>query len=172
MYGIDIFDRVKMQLDWSIVYYGIKNNILSHDIAQEYACRILEHNELPFEEEVELSWNSGNRLDVLELVEKILAIQGNRNESMEKAKDKIRIAIIIYLRNTERDINKLLEKINIVYADFGYPVDMEKFISYMPMDDEYVPSEHTFEENNYFLLSRLDLFIEAQVEKYQLKNTI
>lgn len=42
MYEINIFDKIKMQLDWAMVYYGIKNDILNIDIAQEFACRKLE----------------------------------------------------------------------------------------------------------------------------------
>ena len=41
MYEINIFDKIKMQLDWAMVYYGIKNDILNIDIAQEFACRKL-----------------------------------------------------------------------------------------------------------------------------------
>lgn len=169
MYGINIFDKIKMPLDWALIYYGIKNEILSIDIAQEFACRKLEHDEQMSEEELVLSWNSNNRLDVLELIEKILEIQGNVDESIEKAKDKFRIAIIIHLRNTEKDVTKLLEQLNITYADFGYPVDMEKFISYMPNNDEYISANHTFEDNRSYLLSKVDDFIDRQVEKYQLE---
>lgn len=169
MYGINIFDKIKMPLDWALIYYGIKNEILSIDIAQEFVCRKLEHDEQISEEELELSWNSNNRLDVLDLIEKILEIQGNVDESIEKAKDKIRIAIIIYLRNTEKDVTKLLEQLNIAYADFGYPVDMENFISYMPNNDDYIPANHMFEDNRSYLLSKVDDYIDRQVEKYQLE---
>lgn len=172
MYGINIFDRIKMPLDWSIVYYGINNEILSIDIAQEFVCRKLEHDEQMSEEELELSWNSNNRLDVLELIKKILDIQENVDERIEKAKDKIRIAIIIYLRDTEKDATRLLAQIDIIYEDFDYPVDMENFISYMPINDEYIPSNHTFEDNRNYLLSKLDDFIDQQIEKYQLERVI
>lgn len=63
----------------------------------------MRHEEQLSEEELELSWNSNNRVDVLELIEKILDSQGNVEENIERAKDKIRIAIIIYLRETEKD---------------------------------------------------------------------
>lgn len=172
MYGINIFDKIKMPLDWAIVYYGINNNILSIDIAQEFACRKLERDEQMSEEELELSWHSDNRLEVLELIEKILDTQGNVVESIERAKDKIRIAIIIYLQDTEKDITKLLEQIDAVYADFGYPADMEKFISYMPINDEYIPSQHSLEDNRNYLLTKLDYFIDEQIEKYQLERVV
>ncbi|MBQ3600183.1 MAG: DUF2247 family protein [Lachnospiraceae bacterium] len=170
MYGISIFDKTKIQLDWAIIYYGINNDILSIDIAQEFACRKLEHDEQMVEEELELSWSSNERLDVLELLERILDIQGNVEESLKNAKDKIRIAIIIYLRETEKDIVKLLEQMDMIYADFGYPVDMEKFISYMPIDENYIPSQSTIKERRNYLISKLDNFINEQLEKYQLKE--
>ncbi len=169
MYGINIFDKIKMPLDWAMLYYGINHEILSVDIAQKFACRKLEHDEQISEEELELSWNSNNRLDVLELIEKILDIQGNVDESIEKAKDKIRIAIIIYLRETEKDKERLLEQMDRIYADFDYPEDMEKFISYMPISDESISASHTVDENRNYLLSRIDNFIEEQQEKYQLQ---
>ena len=172
MYGINIFDKIKMPLDWAMVYYGINNNILNIDIAKEFACRKLENDEQLSEEELELSWNSNNRLDVLELIEKILDSQGNVEESIEKAKDKLRIAIIIYLRETEKDKVRLLEQIDMIYADFGYPEDMEKFISYMPISDEAISSGCTIEDNRNYLLSKLDNFIEAQRAKYQCKRKL
>lgn len=169
MYGINIFDKIKMPLDWAMVYHGIKKNILDTDIAQELACRKLEHNEQLSEEELELSWNSNNRLDVLELIEKILDSQGNVEESIERAKDKIRIAIIIYLRETEKDKARLLERIDMIYADFDYPEDMDKLISYMPICDGSVPASRTIEDNRNYLLSKLDNFIKEQQEKYRLE---
>lgn len=117
MYEINIFDKIKMQLDWAMVYYGIKNDILNIDIAQEFACRKLECDDQLSAEELELSWNSSNRLDVLELIKRILETQGNVQQRIECAKDKIRIAIIVHLRETEKDKTKLLEQIDMVYAE-------------------------------------------------------
>ena len=45
----------------------------------------------------------------------------------EKAKEKVRIAIIMFLRQTEKDVSKLFEQIDMVYANFNYPEDMEYF---------------------------------------------
>lgn len=166
MYGINIFDKIKMPLDWAIIYYGINNNILDIDIAQEFSCRKLENNEQLSEEELELCWNINNRLDVLELIEKVLDRQGNVQESLEKAKDKIRIAIIIYLREAEKDKAKLLEQMDMIYADFDYPKDMDSFISYMPVCDDFFSTSRTIEDNRNYLLSKLDNFIEVQQKKY------
>ena len=52
--------------------------------------------------------------------------------------------------------------------DFGYPEDMEKFISYMPISDEAISLCHTIEDNRNYLLLKLDDFIKAKQIKYQL----
>lgn len=153
-----------------MVYYGIKHNILSIDIAQEFVCRKLEHDEPISPKELELAWHFDNSLDVLELIDEILGVQKNMDECMEKATEKIRIAIIILLRDTEKDIAKLLEQINVVYSQFAYPADMEEFVSYMPAATDYIPSQHTLEDNRNYLLSKLDCFIDKQMEKYQLER--
>lgn len=73
------------------------------------------------------------------------------------------------MRQTEKDVSKLCEQIDMVYANFNYPEDMEKFITYMPMDAEYISTDHSIEENRCYLLSQLDNYISKQVEKYKLQ---
>ncbi len=43
--------------------------------------------------------------------------------------------------------------------------DMEKFISYMPITDNYIPIEHTKEENENRLLANLDSFINGKLKE-------
>lgn len=169
MYGIDIFENIKMHIDWYMIYWGIKNGILSVNIAQDYVCRKMEQDEAVSDEESELSWKSEDLTSVLETIEKIPKFLDNIEENMKQAKEKVRIAIIIFLRQTEKDSSKLFEQIDMVYANFDYPEDMEKFISYMPIDGEYISTDHSLEENRCYLLSQLDGYISRQVEKYQLQ---
>lgn len=169
MYAISIFDEINMTIDWAMIYYGISKNILSSNIVQEFIHRKLDNDEPLSDEEIELSWSSDSSLEVLELIEKILDNQGNVEENIDKGKAKIRIAIIIYLRKTERDIICLLEQIDMIYENFDYPEDMEGFISYMPVSDGFDSCSHTIEENRNHLVTKLDSFIEEQKEKYQLR---
>lgn len=169
MYGIDIFDNIKMSVDWYMVYWGIKNKILNVDIAQDYVCRKMEQDDVVSEEELELAWKSDDLVEILENIEQIPLFQNNLDENLIEAKNKIRVAIIIFLRKTENDIAKLIEKTDMVYADFDYPQDMENFISYMPIADEYISAKHSWEDNRKYLLNKLDIFIDEQVEKYCLQ---
>lgn len=169
MYGIDIFDKIKMSVDWYMVYWGIKNKILSVDIAQEYACKKLERDDMVSEEELELAWKSDDLEAVLKNIEQIPKFQIDFENNLLEAQKKIRVAILIFLRKTEKNIVKLIEKTDMLYADFDYPQDMEKFISYMSVDDEYISTEHSLEENRNHLLNKLDSFINEQVEIYNLQ---
>ena len=167
MYGLDIFDNIEMSLDWYIIYYGIKNNILDMEVAQEYVLRKMEKDEPVLQEEIELSWKISNQLDVLYLIEQIPEFHMNSEKRMGVAKNKIQIAIIMSLRKNEKDITKLFQRIDMVYADFDYPEDMEKIISYMPISDGYLSAEHTPEDNENRLLRKIDSFICEQITKYQ-----
>ncbi|NLK76255.1 MAG: DUF2247 family protein [Clostridiales bacterium] len=169
MYGIDIFENINMPIDWYMVYWGIKNGVLRVDVAQDYVCRKIEQDETVSDEESELSWKSEDRISVLETIEKIPNFFNDIENNIEKAKEKVRIAIIIFVRQTEKDSTKLFEQIDMIYADFDYPEDMEKFISYMPMSGEYNPKEHSVEGNREYLQSQLDAYISVQVKKFQLQ---
>ncbi len=72
-------------------------------------------------------------------------------------------------RNRKKDKARLLEQIDMIYADFDYPEDMDSSISYMPVYDEFFSSSRTIEDNRNYLLSKLDNFIEEQQKKYQLE---
>ena len=45
MYGIDIFDSIKLELDWYIIYYGVKHNLLGIESAREYVFKKVKENE-------------------------------------------------------------------------------------------------------------------------------
>ncbi|WP_167956786.1 DUF2247 family protein [Anaerosporobacter faecicola] len=168
MYKINIFDNINIKIDWYMVYWGIKHKVLSLDVAKDYACKRIEIEESISDEELELSWKSEDFIEVLDTIERIPDFQCNNEEKLNRAKFMVRIAIIIYLRKTELDIVTLLEKIDMIYADFDYPTDMEKFISYMPIDDKDLQVKHAINECRSYLLEKLDLFINEQIKKLEL----
>ena len=106
MYGIDIFENINMSIDWYMVYWGIKNEILGVNIAQDYVCRKMEQDETLLDEEIELSWKSEDTASVLDIIEKMPQFLDAIEENMEKAKEKVRIAIIMFLIQTEKEVTK------------------------------------------------------------------
>lgn len=51
------------------------------------------------------------------------------------------------------------EAIDMVYADFDYPEEVESLVSYMPSTDGYNPLAHTEEENKNNLHAKLVKFL-------------
>jgi hypothetical protein len=49
-----------------------------------------------------------------------------------------------------------------IYADFGYPSEIESFVRYMPVVDGYDPVSHTLEENNRRLFENWRRFLDVQ----------
>ncbi|WP_040642892.1 DUF2247 family protein [Psychrobacter aquaticus] len=50
---------------------------------------------------------------------------------------KWRYILLLWLYENRKGSTTDYDRINIIYADFGYPLDMERFISYMPAHDDY-----------------------------------
>lgn len=49
--------------------------------------------------------------------------------------NKWRYILLLWLYENRKGSNADYDRINMVYADFGYPLDMERLISYMPAHD-------------------------------------
>jgi hypothetical protein len=92
----------------------------------------------------------------------------NDENLLKVASSRICIAILIYLRKSVSNAEKIMQMVEMVYADFYYPSEMESFISYMPITDNYIPEEHTKDEIENRLLIKLDSFINEKVEKIKM----
>ena len=56
----------------------------------------MEQDETLLDEEIELSWKSEDTASVLDIIEKMPKFLDAIEENMEKAKEKVRIAIIMF----------------------------------------------------------------------------
>ncbi|MBR6633867.1 MAG: DUF2247 family protein [Clostridia bacterium] len=144
-------------IDWNILYYGIENDIIAPENAIDYAYVYLEnkHNEdTPNIIDLLILENpsKNNVLDLLKLIK-----QNNTPDSF--CKRILRYLVLDYARNNSSNTNALLEFAEQVYADFDYPEDMNSFIAYMPVTDDYNPSKHTEEENLNRLIHNFDMFM-------------
>lgn len=167
MYKLDILDDIEIPINWYIVYYGIRNGLLDIQVAKDYAIRTLETNDESSQEELELAWGKGDKLAILEKIEAIPYLQIESEKFMEEAKNALRLAILIYIRNNEISVDVLFQKVDLLYADFDYPADMDSFITYMPIKDEHLNIKYSKEEYKNRLLNNLDSFISEQIKNYQ-----
>lgn len=157
MYNLNIFDICHIQPTWNDIYFGIKNKLLGVESVREYAIKCLEVNDEYSQEITDLAWPNDDVLDVIKMIEKIL--EKEKHTQICECSIKWQYCIIKNLLNDKLSFEGLTSKLDEIYADFDYPEDMEEFISYMPVKDEYKPIEHSREENKKRILDKIDIFL-------------
>ncbi len=89
------------------------------------------------------------------------------NESPEWNSEwfKIRYAFMNNMLKVSKNDEFLLDEIESIYADFGYPVDMKSLIYYMPTDNNN--ENLSTEEARKLLVKNILMFIEQEKKKVQ-----
>ena len=119
MYSFNIFTKAGIAPRANAVVYGIKAGLLPTSSVRD------------FEEYMMANWSAEGSYD-------LLAFEGSADEADAgyeddgQGKDVLRFAALASLESSGQD---LLVEIEGVYADFGYPGDMEPFIYYRPSDE-------------------------------------
>ncbi len=55
--------------------------------------------------------------------------------------------ILLDLFNKRKELDDPLGRVEEIYENFDYPEEIESFVRYMPVSDDYDPSKHTNDEN-------------------------
>lgn len=156
MFDLNLFVKHKIIPDWNDIYYGISNNYLHLKCVSEYAIMCLESFPQDETKLLELAWKSDDKEYLLETIKSISCIDNKMSE------DKWKYCIVKDLVENCCDKDKLFLKLDELYASFNYPVDMEEFVSYMPVKDNYDPSQNTQDENMNRLLEKVEIFLEKK----------
>jgi len=163
MYNLNIFDKNNMQITWCDIYYGIKNNLLDLKCVSDFAVRCLERNETNNQEIVELAWQSEDKDYLLKKISNI--IKQSDEFSINQSELKWQYCIVKNLKIKQMEFDDLSNKLDELYASFNYPEDMEEFISYMPIKDNYDPTIHTREENMERIFKKIDEFLNKKLRE-------
>lgn len=167
IYTIDLFKNCGLTINWSDIYWGIKKSLLDIKTVSKFAEDLIINNLYSNIDEIyELAWETEDGEIVLELIKSILKkIPLQYNQDNETSMRRWRYCIVKTLRDYEVNSSVLLDKIEIVYADFNYPIEMSGFIRYMPPDDDYNPSNYSVKENEQHLINKIDNFIKCEWNK-------
>lgn len=127
-----------LSYDWKTMYVGYKLHIIKEAEVTQYAVEFLAtHPNCENASIIELTWGDRD-MDyervLKDIVQELYGEEPIESSSLwENEKRKWRFSILHAL-DTEykHSPQTLLHKIAEVYADFGYPEEMERFIYYMP----------------------------------------
>lgn len=163
MYTID-FNKYLEFLSWDVVYWGIKNDIISAESAVEYANKLIAtylDKDDPLLIELFILENVCKD-EVLSLINKRVSPSASKEcESLRT----LRYIILDGIKHSTKNDKDVIIELENIYADFDYPQDMNPFIGYMPVEnDNYNPSVHTQQENEQRLIEKFDLFLQTELE--------
>ena len=172
MYDIS-FDNYFKLLNWNIIFWGIKADIISAKSAIDYANALIKRNILK-NETLLISLLILDNICKEEVLKLIINIKTNENFNEDESLRILRYIILDNIQESIKDNKEILNNIENVYADFDYPSDMDSFISYMPANDYgYDVSEHTQEENEQRLIKKFNLFLSKEkhwIQQIQSRN--
>ena len=125
------FIRGRTRLSWRDVHFGLSNELLDPvacvDLAVEQVAK-LEH---PSAALLDLA-GAGSDAPTLRLVEGLADVEPMGNE--KEIRDKWLYLALSWIYEHRDDYPDPLQRVEEVYADFGYPEEVAKFVRYMPMD--------------------------------------
>lgn len=75
-------------------------------------------------------------------------------------------ALVSYRFETATSAEELLKAVHAIYCDLDHPQEMKSFISWLPPDDGYDPTRHTFAENQRRLINSLYDFLARSAVDY------
>lgn len=158
MYSLDILKKNNIIPTWQDIYYGIEKNFLELKGVSEFAIMCMERKIDEREDVLDLIWKNESKEYMLQQIRKLLG----KNEKIQTTEAKWQYCIVKDLLESNLNFKILSEKLDEVYADFGYPLEMEEFISYMPIKDGYNPASHSFNENAERITRKVKEFLELK----------
>ncbi|MCP4592693.1 MAG: DUF2247 family protein [bacterium] len=153
-----VLDR--LELSWSDVKWGYEHGILSAAGVVEFAVARLAEDEDAGSAVVELaSLSPQEHAEVPSVLEKVLQSEGVAWSS--ESRRKWLYLVLAWVHEHRDELPDPLGIVEQVYADFGYPVEIQSFVSYMPPEDGYEPQAHSHEENVARLFTKWKKYLET-----------
>jgi len=122
-----------IRLTWNQMLWGLDKALISPKEISIYALQIVEDDDTDNSDIILLAGVTKNELfQVRELVEKL---SGNEDyQDGNSIEEKWLYIILLWLYENRDTIDDPLEKVEIVYADFNYPLSISSFVRYMPSE--------------------------------------
>ncbi len=153
-----ICDRV--HVSWRDLRFGLVNELLDPQAPVELGLKQIAELAHPSATVVDLAGGDKNK-PVLELVEKLADSEPQQPD--EKIRDKWLYLVLAWIYEHQGECSDPLQRVEEVYADFGYPEQVAKFVRYMPMEGADLGSR---EANEQRLLERWKRYIDETALKY------
>ncbi|MFU9139212.1 DUF2247 family protein [Erwinia tasmaniensis] len=154
------FIEKNTRLSWCDVKWGYENNLITSDVPIRKAENIVLTGSYT-NAELELSFVIPGESDHVDSFLKELCSDFEQ-ENDPAIKQKWLFILLSWLWNNLNNFEEPLAEVEIIYADFDYPHEIEGFIKYMPPSDGYDPSMHSQMENIDYLMDKWKNYLEKE----------
>jgi len=135
--------------------WGLDKAFISPKEISIYSLQIVEDDDTDNSDIILLAGVTKNELfQVRELVEKLSNIEDYQDKN--SIEEKWLYLILLWLYENRETIDNPLEKVEIVYADFNYPIKISSFVRYMPSERNH----QSIETGALFLYEQWKEFLE------------
>lgn len=147
-------------LSWCDVKWGYENNLITSDVPIKKAEKSLLTG-VYSNPELELSFViRGEVNQVTPFLKQLCSGFEQKDELL--IKKKWLFIVLNWLWNNRNNFEDPLAEVEMIYADFDYPPEIEGFIKYMPPSDGYDPSKHSQIENINHLMDKWKSYLEKE----------
>ena len=147
------FIKDRVRITWRDLLFGLEANLLDPMAPVSFAIEQIMNEETSDPNVIELAGLIGEQ-DTRPHVERIVV--GTPEEALAQVRAKWLCVVLAWLLKERDQYPDPLQKVEEVYADFGYPPSMARFVRYMPLDGADLGSR---ERNEARLYARWEQFV-------------
>ncbi|MEW5292005.1 DUF2247 family protein [Erwinia papayae] len=156
---LDFIDEIT-KLSWCDIEWGYKHKLITSEVPiKEAEKKVLTGNYK--NSELELSFIVPGSSDDITNFLKDLCSKCEQKDNLT-VKRKWLFISLSWLWEKRHNFKEPLDEIENIYADFGYPDEIENFVKYMPPSNGYDPSVHTYAENIDNLINNWKSYLEKE----------
>lgn len=124
------FVRERTRLSWRDIRFGLVNELLDPEAPVALANDQVDELEAPSAALLDLA-GVGDDVPTMELVERLAESEPQRSE--DEIRHKWLYLALAWIYERRHAYSDPLQRVEEVYADFGYPEQIASFVRYMPM---------------------------------------
>ncbi|MCD4505157.1 DUF2247 family protein [Chromobacterium piscinae] len=160
----DFIDK-GIYLSWRDVEWGCENGIIGLEVPVKKAeKKVVAGGYTDLELELSFVMLEKDSANVLPLLESLCSTCKGSDSSIVRRK--WLFIVLNWLWSNCNKFNDPLGEVESIYSEFGYPVEIEGFVKYMPPADGYDPSVHTQQENISRLMNNWRGYLEQEFDYF------
>lgn len=159
------------KITWAEVLWGIEHQWADWTCAVALATARLADGDVETKELIELAGISAREWrDAHDLVQKLASAEQAESPATEES-PKVWLFLILQWLYEQRDqYADPLTEVEELYADFGYPPEIESFVRYMPSSGGYDPKKHSAAENQSRMIRAWESYLRDAAHRCRMRS--